>query len=197
MSGVGAPDNKCEICESAAEFGQDWAVRLRKCPRCGTFLYHGTMDYASKQGWPSVKTPDHMVRLSGWVRDQNDAGVEYPNITLEVSLRVAQIQLPGLRDRANRALGVIAARWPSLDSYSAMQGIAQLPEVQGRSYSATLSDAMILVRLLTSEGLLDLEKMGQAAVKMSIKGLLAVEALGASLSASPQGFVAMSFDERL
>ena len=53
---------------------------------------------------------------------------------------------------------------------------------------------MVLMRLLIADGSLDAEQGG---VSLSIRGMLAAEALGAAQSSSAQGFVAMSFNESM
>ena len=55
-----------------------------------------------------------MVRLSGWVRDQNAAGMVPAQMTREAWDRAVHLQLPGLRERANRALSVIVRKFPNL-----------------------------------------------------------------------------------
>ena len=100
----------CAICRTAA--GIRGSRRIFSCPRCGNY------ELAPGVGWvdeiPDLKEiPDHQVRLSGWVRDQNAVGV-VPRITPEILRRVIRMRLPGLRQRANRALGVIAGKHPNV-----------------------------------------------------------------------------------
>jgi len=61
-----------------------------------------------KTVWRKIASPDEMVGLSGWVREQNAVGIVPARITPEISRRVRHIPLPGLHDRANRILPVIA-----------------------------------------------------------------------------------------
>jgi len=181
----------CEICGNEAEFVPNrLGCTRRRCPRCGTFEYHSS----SPGGWLNVKTPDHIVRLSGWVREQNDAGIEFPNITQDVSRDVARMRLPGLRERANRALIVIARTWQELEAWYDSHGFAQYLDLQGRSYSVDTAAALVLIQLLIAEGYL---RNDGRAVGLSVSGLLAAESLGSAQSESAQGFVAMSFDESL
>src|SRR5438552_6086965 len=97
----------CPICSSPATSGTDWAIKSFRCPRCGDY------DYDSTIGWSEVKTPEHMTRLSGWVRDQNAVGVT-PRLTPELSRRVMAMPWPRYRERTARALAVIARKFPSL-----------------------------------------------------------------------------------
>jgi hypothetical protein len=58
----------CEICDNQAEYVLSDFFPGRRCPRCGEF------DYDTSVGWRKITSPDEMVRLSGWVREQNAAG---------------------------------------------------------------------------------------------------------------------------
>jgi len=157
------------------------------CPRCGTFA-------GGSATWLKVETPDHMVRLSGWVREQNAAG-GHPMITAETSRRLAQMRLPGLRERAGRALQFISEKILEIDRWYPIDGIAAEAELLGRTYSIEPAAAGVLLRLLIEERLLD-EASSGGMVHISIRGLLAVEELGAT-GGQPQGFVAMWFDAAL
>src|SRR5215831_13297609 len=94
----------CEICNNLAEHltiqSPRWHV-VRRCGRCGEFEFDGTA------GLPKNPSIDEMVRLSGWVREQNAAGVVPVPMTRERWHQVIQRRLPGLRERANRALARI------------------------------------------------------------------------------------------
>jgi hypothetical protein len=85
----------CEICGNEAKPVPAPAMHQgRDCPRCGTFIY--SSNTAVGAGWLKVESPDHMIRLSGWVRDQNAMDNQYPNITMDVSKRVKTMPLPRL-----------------------------------------------------------------------------------------------------
>ena len=131
-----------------------------------------------------------MVRLSGWVREQNAAGVVPVPITPERAGRVAQMRMPLLRDRASRVLAIIARKWPGFDASFALDFIARDLEVLGSSYSSDHQEAIRLIEILNYDGYFRPNGMGFA---LSVKGLLTAEALGASGSGA-QGFVAMWFD---
>jgi hypothetical protein len=137
--------------------------------------------------------------VPGWMREQNDAGVEFPNITPDVSRRVALMRLPRLKERADRALVVIARKWPGLEHWVALRELSMDLELQGRSYSADAKGVDVLLHLLTADGYL--RKAGTGGMPgmfgLSVNGLLTAEAFGAGQSGSAQGFVAMSFDEGL
>jgi hypothetical protein len=178
----------CNICGNLAEYGSDPAFPARRCPRCGEF------DYDASVEWREIKSPDEMVRLSGWVREQNAAGLVPVRITPEMSRRVAQMRLPGLRDRALRVLAVLARDNWRPGAWFVPNTVAADLELQGVSYSPNEHEVDLLLTVLEHEGFL-LGKGATAAI--SVKGLLAAEALGAGGSGSPQGFVAMWFDDSM
>ena len=86
-----ADQTPCDICGNQAEYELVPPRVTWRCPRCGVFSYD------SLEGPPSIRSPDEMVRLSGWVREQNAAGLVPVPITPEMSRRVAQRRRPGLR----------------------------------------------------------------------------------------------------
>jgi hypothetical protein len=118
----------CKICgNDATQWGDD-LIPVFRCPRCGGYQYHA----AAPDGWLEVKTPEHMVKLSGWVRAQNDAGIEFPTITMETSRRVATMPFPRRRERAYRAL-VTMERMP--DRFFDPQMLFNNLELQARTYT--------------------------------------------------------------
>ena len=176
----------CEICGNQAQYVPSDFFPGRRCPRCGEF------DYVTTVGWRKINSPDEMVRLSGWVREQNAAGVVPVRITPEISRRVAQMRVPGLRERTSRALMKLAR--DKSDAWFIRDDVGRDPELQGISYSLDEQGVDLLIRILIGESSLRLDG-GKCAV--TAKGLLAAEALGADQSRSAQGFVAMSFDPSL
>jgi hypothetical protein len=131
-----------------------------------------------------------MVRLSGWTREQNAAGIT-PNITPDVSRRVAAMPLPPLRERANKALKIIAREYGDLHSWYDPQIIAtDTPELLGSTYSLEPSEITDLFEILIFEGCL-LSNKGM--IRLSVPGLLAVENMSLTATDSLQGFVAMDF----
>jgi hypothetical protein len=93
------PHENCYICKNPAEYEVVPPRVTWRCPRCGSFCYDGS------ERLPKIRSPDEMVRVSGWVREQNAAGVAPVRIAPETSRRVAQMPIPGLRERTSRALG--------------------------------------------------------------------------------------------
>lgn len=152
------------------------------------------MRLARRRDGLEFRSPEHMVRLSGWVQDQNDVGDEYVEITQETSRRVAQMRLPGLIDRANRVLLVLVRQWPDITALYCLNDTAFDLEVLGRSYSVDGKSALVLLNLLESLGYI---QNRNGAARLTPAGLLAAEALGIGHAGSAQGFVAMSFAETL
>ena len=181
-----ADQTPCGICGNQADHERVPVSVIWRCPRCGAF------SYGSSEGPPAIRSSDEMVRLSGWVREQNAAGVVPVRITPEISRRVAQMRVPGLRERTSRALMKLAR--DKSDAWFIRDDVGRDPELQGISYSLDEQGVDLLIRILIEESSLHLDG-GKCAV--TAKGLLAAEALGADQSRSAQGFVAMSFDPSL
>jgi hypothetical protein len=179
-------DHPCGICHNQAECKLARASVTWRCPRCGEFCYD------SSEGPPAIRSPDEMVRLSGWVREQNAAGIVPVRITPETSRGVAQMPMPGLRERTSRALMKLAR--DRSDAWFIRDDAGRDLELQGISYSLNEQGVDLLIRILIEESSLRLDG-GKCAV--TTKGLLAAEALQTAGSNSAQGFVAMWFDASL
>jgi hypothetical protein len=145
-------------------------------------------------GWLEVETSDHQVRLSGWIREQNAATGKPPLISPDTSRRVASMSIPGLQERANRALLVIARKWPELQRWHHPRDFPGNLELQGITYSKDQNAASVLIQLLIEQQKID---KVQGMHVISINGLLAAEALATTQPNSAQGFVAMSFADEL
>jgi hypothetical protein len=109
--------------------------------------------------------------------------------------------MPGLRERANRVLSVIAKKYPSLDSLTDFTTLTRDPEIQVMSYSVDDQETMRLIHILIDDQFLYDPKNNTthhaSSARISVKGMLAAEALGKSAAGSTQGFVAMWFHETL
>jgi hypothetical protein len=187
----------CPICTAIADFQELAAQNHFVCERCGRFV----QDLGSGGiGWLNVETPEHRVRLSGWIRRHNLTGGN-PLIRPELSRQIKSMRLPGYRERANCALKMIAERFPSLETPTTIGVLANDLSLQGISYSGDADEMMRLLRLLMAEENLRGSGTGSSirvlGATLTINGMLAAEALGASMSDSPQGFVAMWFDASL
>jgi hypothetical protein len=133
-----------------------------------------------------------MVRLSGWVRDQNACGVVPVQMTRATWRRITHMRLPRLSERAARVLAYLA-RDPFNASFPRATTVQDL-ELQGRSYSKGERDISQLIEILIDQAFL---REGGAAVILTVKGLLEAEARQMLASTSANGFVAMSFDPGL
>jgi hypothetical protein len=178
----------CKICGNDADHVPDTFFPGWRCARCGEF------DYDASVGWVETKTTDEFVQLSGWVREQNSAGIVPVRITHDLARRVMRRRVPLLRDRADSLLTVIAERFQRPENWFAPDSLAYDLEVQGRTYSRDHRDAMLLMNILEADGHL---RSGGAGGSLSITGVLRAETLGRGTANSAQGFVAMSFDTSL
>ena len=141
--------NFCDICGNQAEYEFVPPRVTWRCPRCGGFSYD------SSEGLPAIRSPDEMVRLSGWVREQNAAGVAPVRIAPETSRLVTQMRMPGLRERTSRALMKLAR--DRLDAWFIRDDAARDLELQGISYSPDEQGVDLLIRILIEEGSLRLD----------------------------------------
>ena len=178
----------CKICRNDTDHLADPFFPVWKCPRCGEFDYDATV------GWAEIKTPDALVQMSGWVREQNSAGLVPVRITPDLARRVMRRRMPSLLDRADMALALIVERFQRPENWFAPDVFTHDLELQGRTYSRDNRDAMLLINILEADCNL---RNGGAGCSLSIKGILRAEALGRGTSNSAQGFVAMSFDSSL
>jgi hypothetical protein len=184
---------QCPICPGNAEMHRGIPEIGYSCSRCGNYRADQAI------GWLHVEALDHQVKLSGWIREQNNLGA-IPLISPDISRRVAAMRLPGMRDRANRALIEITGRM----RFGVAMPIGQVigdTKTQATSYSFDSDDLLILIHLLLDEDFLRrLESSTThqlAAVALTTKGLMFVEGLRSAVPDSGQGFVAMSFSDEL
>jgi hypothetical protein len=181
--------NPCQICGNSAakHIPSDWLPGW-DCPRCGEY------DYDKSLGWRRIRSPDQMVHLSGWVREQNANGSKPVRIRPEIAARVMQRKPPGLQERASRILVVLARDYRRPYLWFVPDTITHNPELQGVSYSSGNEDVMMLLNVLEDQGFL---KFAASQASLLVKGILAAEALRGPGSTSPQGFVAMWFDDNM
>ena len=142
-----AYQSTCDICGGMADYAPPYAphdppIVGRNCPRCGEF------DFDLSFEWSKIKSPDQMVLLSAWVREQNAAGLVPVRITPEISNRVTRMPLPRLRERGNHALCVIARKYPDLENPMPFASMAADKELLALTYSATPADARTLISIL-------------------------------------------------
>ena len=185
MTNLGEGSASCRICGAPeAKFTRDRTQCSVACARCGTYGYPITGD------WLQPQTTDEIVRLPGWIREQNAGGIA-PVLDVDSARSAMARPRPRLLDRAHRALSVIVQNAPYLDqSFNPTAS----PEVYGVTYSSVPKEVITLVGILEEEGYLTVKRLGHTCmVWPTAKGLVTAE--GASLGSSlVQGFVAMSFD---
>lgn len=130
------------------------------------------------------------VRMSGFVREQNTAGI-MPVFTRDLVRTVEHMTMPGFTDRAMRALAAMVQDRGIEVSYRPMD-FPQVLSIQAVSYSVDAEELEFLTRLLDSKGLV--ARSGSGILIVTPAGFLAVEELAQPRSVSAQGFVAMWFD---
>jgi hypothetical protein len=182
-------DFRCPVCDTSAEHEQGTNFADVRCGRCGRFLV------SMLDGMPRLSSPEHRVKLSGWVREQNAAGI-VPIITASIAQRVEAMPLPRYLERAHKALTVIMRKYPSPHGWAAEHEVRQDLEVMGTSYSADEAAVGVLLLILEREGYVD-RGGGRGHCRVTIAGMLAVEQMSAPSSASIQGFVKMDFAESM
>ena len=172
----------CMLCGSPATWGADQFISDCICPRCGRFT--------SDQKF-HVNARD-LPRLAGWIRDQNDTGIEWAHLTLPELRRVCSVPIPPLRERADRALRYLVRVFTKFGAwYDPARTVVDL-ELLGRTYSANLDEVHVLIQILLEQR--RLQKSPGGLIALSVEGLLAAEEMGRAGAETTQGFVAMSFD---
>jgi hypothetical protein len=135
--------------------------------------------------------PSDKVKLSGWVRDQNQLG-EAPELTSDRISLIAASPLPGIVERADRLL-TRAVKCQSRLGERFRLGTPELPAV---TYSQDGHEVEYLVRFLKDEGLINVFDPG-GYIQITPRGYMRYEALQTQPSASAQGFVAMWFHDSM
>lgn len=176
----------CEFCDTPAETvvpsgGYDGVQQ--RCPRCGEFKLARTAMIRR------VPRSDK-VKLSGWVRDQNQLG-EVPELTSDRISLIAASPLPGIVDRAGRLLTHAVRNQERLG-----ESIVLDDSFIAITYSTGWDELMYLAQFLTDEGLIKLnDHTGK--IRINPRGYMRYEALQTQPSASAQAFVAMWFHDSM
>lgn len=176
----------CPICSATADVEDEGLDVYVTCPRCGSYSF-------GSEGHVSGADEISQVRLSGWVREQNAAGV-HPLITRSMQTAIMTSPTPKIMYRAMLLLPSFARKYPSITSATFVEELARDLELQGVSYSKDFEAVYALFVVLAAEDLIELR--GSNLVMLTPKGLLKAEDLGAK-GAGAQGFVAMSFAANL
>ena len=187
---MGVNEGTCQICGTKANSAKgdehgDWF----DCARCGT--YRTTLGGGIL--W-KAESPEHMARLSGWVREQNESGVKWPIVTREIVQRTLAMPMPRLRARAERLLRIFQRKFGQLNTWYSPDGVAQDQEVIGTCYVVNLDGIDVLLKLLRADGLLEYHN---GLYRLTVAGLLRIEEMSAGGGASAQGFVAMNFADEM
>ena len=194
----------CVFCRKPAKIRSEEELLLGppffhplECKRCGVYYYpHASTGLSGVDDFPAFREAE-LVRLSGWVNQQNAAGV-FPKCKEDVVRRVRAMPLPRYRERANLALSVIAKKYPAFiaspTKYSEAEGDEAL---QGKSFSSSRDEVRQLLRILESEQLIESLNSPPTDFRLTAHGLLTVDDKAATGSVLAQGFVAMSFSEAM
>ncbi len=184
----------CEVCgDQLKQVGPAWAHPGRECPRCGDFYLDTISDgLREKIEFFGSKDKEQMVRLSGWIREQNAAGVA-PTLTRGLIARVVAKPGPDLRTRAMMALRELSKREDALLGARIQRGVVESKPLHGITYSADSKDIYGLLRYLEFESLVEWQHNPDGLV-ITVPGVLAVEKMASSGADFSQGFVAMWFN---
>jgi hypothetical protein len=180
----------CEICATTAQTSGASDVLTVKCSTCGEYKLNTVGDK------PFSLDKSGQVRLSGWVREQNAAGV-HPLITTQILRQVLAMRLPHLRERSDRALAELAAKFPSLEQATSKHIAISDPKLRAISYCDGTEEVAQLLRILEAEKSIESFGIPATSFRLTAKGLLAVDDMARGSNASAHGFVAMSFDAKM
>ena len=184
-----ADTDLCEVCaqEEAGYRPDHFDGVHQRCPRCGEFKLSGTAGSMLRTGIGGAKR----ARLSGWVREQNNAG-SVPMITTNVLENVfKQSNLP----IADRAFLLLREAERGLTSLGANFKINH-PRFIAATYSTAQDEVFYLFRMLKELGYMDARAMG-GECEILPAGYIKLDELRRVSSSSAQGFVAMWFDPSL
>lgn len=171
----------CGLTNQQSHGGSRCLVRTLLCQRCGDLEWDITV--------PMQEQADGWVKVSGFVREQNAAGI-VPVLTRELVRDVEHSPMPSLRDRSMRLIAAIVQKI-GYDTNS-VYGFGDDPLLLAVSYSAGPDELDLLLQILDGEDLISYK--GRSNVRLTPAGCLAAEELTQARSASVQGFVAMWFD---
>lgn len=179
----------CEVCtkEQAESRPVDFDGVHQVCPRCGEFKLSGTSGAVLRRGVGPAKR----ALLSGWVREQNNAGA-VPMINTYVLDSIFQRPLPSVGERA---FSLLKEAERGLTALGERFNINE-PRFLAATYSADVNDVMYLVRMLAGDGLMESSVVG-GLCEILPRGYMKLDELRGSQSASVQGFIAMWFDKAL
>jgi hypothetical protein len=186
-------DSDCLNCKTRSTWTSEGSASGVCCPRCGEYRRAAKGDY-------DPLTDTEKVKVAGWIRAQNAAGI-VPFIDLDCLSRLKTIKLPRLKERSRRALQAIAKKYPSYSQLTEFRVFEQDLELRALTYSASKEEVMLLVNMLIEQDFLYAPKNTTtnrpSAAQITVKGIVEAEELGSAVSGSLKAFVAMSFDKKL
>jgi hypothetical protein len=171
----------CQLADQPTGLGAHAQCYRTSCARCGTYDWEITTPAAGRHA--------RQVKMSGFVRDQNKAGI-YPLFTSELVQRVERMTLPRLKERADRLLAALIQQFTNTDWFNPVDDGA----LQAISYSSNADQMYLLLEILASDGVL---QYGNGIWRITPRGFLRAEEGFGPSSSSHQAFVAMSFDASL
>lgn len=177
----------CTICQLAAQPTREGSTRdffRTRCARCGDFEWDPRT--------PFDRRADRVVKMAGFVREQNAVGI-VPRFTSELVRTVERMPMPRLRDRAMRLLATVVEKLGH--NLEAVHGFDDEPSMLAVSYSANLAELDVLFSILDSERLF--RRTRPVSGSLTAAGCMAAEDLAQPRTTSAQGFVAMSFDRSM
>src|SRR5258706_5335017 len=131
----------CQLPEQKFQGGGTSRHFRASCARCGTYEWEGRV--------PNPDWERLAPRLSGFVRDQNRAGI-IPVFNAELVESVRHVAVPGLLDRSNRLLaGIVAA----LEDPQGIYGLEGEPQWLAITFSRDEAELDLLLRILSDRGL--------------------------------------------
>lgn len=174
----------CSICRtSSVESLERDGDRMRQnCRRCGEFVLSEMTVIILSQC-----TDEDRVKLSGWIRNQNQIG-DVPRIDNAWIKRIIGRPIPGVVERANRVLAFAVSLQATLNSTFNFLG---KPAFEAISYSQNMKEVHYLINFLVQEGFLEHRHGGGLGI--TPRGFMRYEELSTTRMASVRGFVAMWF----
>lgn len=179
----------CEVCnkQQAESKPVQFDGVHQVCPRCGEFKISGSAGATLRRGIGPAKR----ALLSGWVREQNNAGA-IPMITTHVLDSVFQRSVLPV---AERAFSLLKEAERGLSALGERFNINE-PRFLAATYSADVNDVMYLARTLQDDGFVDSSGIG-GMYEIRPRGYMKLDELRGAKSNSAQGFIAMWFDKSL
>ncbi|WP_143596194.1 hypothetical protein [Tistlia consotensis] len=134
----------------------------------------------------------YRVKLSGWVREQNRLG-DIPKISSERLDFVERMPPPRVVERVDRLLLALVDGESTLGETCDINDIKLIAE----TYSVNKKEVALLCQYLKEAGLVRYRTLNDSSLQVTLSGYRRYEELGATQSASAQGFVAMWFHDSM